>query len=48
MLRLISIWPFPDYLIKDLMTRVKNIIVPEINLGQMVREIQRCATDDVK
>ncbi len=43
LLRLISVWPFPDQQIHDLAGRVRGIVVPEINMGQIVREVQRCA-----
>ena len=43
MLRLISVWPFPDDQIRDLASRVKAMVVPEINMGQIVREVRRCA-----
>jgi 2-oxoglutarate ferredoxin oxidoreductase subunit alpha len=43
MLRLITVWPFPDEQIHDLAGRVRGIVVPEINMGQIVREVQRCA-----
>jgi 2-oxoglutarate ferredoxin oxidoreductase subunit alpha len=42
-LRLRTVWPFPEYLVRDLATKVKAIVVPELNLGQMVREVERCA-----
>ena len=42
-LRLRTVWPFPERLIRDLATRVKAFVVPELNLGQMVREVERCA-----
>jgi 2-oxoglutarate ferredoxin oxidoreductase subunit alpha len=41
--KLDTIWPFPEPLIADLAAQVKAIVVPEINMGQMVREIDRCA-----
>ncbi|MCK5743637.1 MAG: 2-oxoacid:acceptor oxidoreductase subunit alpha [Caldisericia bacterium] len=40
-LRLITLWPFDDELIKTKLKNAKNIIVPELNMGQMVRELQR-------
>ncbi|HSK11409.1 MAG TPA: 2-oxoacid:acceptor oxidoreductase subunit alpha [Vicinamibacterales bacterium] len=43
LLRLRTVWPFPEHLIRDLATRVKAFVVPELNLGQMVREVERCA-----
>ncbi len=41
MLRLRTVWPFPDRLIRDLADRVAGFVVPEINLGQMVLEVER-------
>jgi 2-oxoglutarate ferredoxin oxidoreductase subunit alpha len=41
--RLISAWPFPEQHIRDLAARVKAFVVPEINLGQMVYEVERAA-----
>jgi len=43
MLRLQTVWPFPDEQIRELAGQVKGIVVPEINMGQIVREVQRCA-----
>ena len=42
-LRLVVVWPFPETRIRDLAGRVKAFVVPEINLGQMVLEVERCA-----
>jgi 2-oxoglutarate ferredoxin oxidoreductase subunit alpha len=42
-LRLIIAWPFPEARIRELATRVKAFVVPELNLGQMVREVERAA-----
>lgn len=42
-LRLITVWPFPEERLRDLATRVRAFIVPELNLGQIVREVERCA-----
>ena len=41
LLRLISLWPFPERLFEDLSERTETIIVAEMNLGQISREIQR-------
>ncbi len=43
LLKLVTVWPFPDKIIKELAKRVKGFITVEINLGQIVREVQRCA-----
>jgi 2-oxoglutarate ferredoxin oxidoreductase subunit alpha len=42
-LRLITAWPFPERRIRELAARVKAFVVPEINYGQMVLEVERCA-----
>jgi 2-oxoglutarate ferredoxin oxidoreductase subunit alpha len=41
--RLITVWPFPENKICELASRVKALVVPELNLGQMVREVERAA-----
>jgi 2-oxoglutarate/2-oxoacid ferredoxin oxidoreductase subunit alpha len=43
LLKLDTIWPFPEQLIRELAERVKAMIMPEINYGQMVLELERCA-----
>lgn len=48
MLRLVSVWPFPDEQIRDLAGQVGGIVVPEINMGQIVREVERCAAGQVE
>jgi len=39
--RLISAWPFPSQRIAELAGRVKAFVVPELNMGQMVQEVER-------
>jgi len=41
--RLITAWPFPEKQIAEIASKVKALVVPELNLGQMVREVERCA-----
>lgn len=41
MLRLITAWPFCDERIKELSKRVAGFVVAELNMGQMVREVER-------
>jgi 2-oxoglutarate/2-oxoacid ferredoxin oxidoreductase subunit alpha len=41
--RIITAWPFPEREIAEIASTVKAIVVPELNLGQMVREVERCA-----
>jgi 2-oxoglutarate ferredoxin oxidoreductase subunit alpha len=42
-LRLVVVWPFPEERIRALAGRVQSFVVPELNLGQMVLEVERCA-----
>ena len=42
-IRLIVVWPFPEDKVRDLARNIKAFVVPEINYGQMVREVQRCS-----
>jgi 2-oxoglutarate ferredoxin oxidoreductase subunit alpha len=39
--RPITIWPFPDKELRELASHVKKVIVPELNAGQMVLEVER-------
>jgi len=43
MFRLITPWPFPDDRINEIAGHVRGLVVPELNLGQMCREVQRSA-----
>jgi 2-oxoglutarate/2-oxoacid ferredoxin oxidoreductase subunit alpha len=45
MFRLKTAWPFPEEIVRKLSVRLKGFVVPELNLGQMVREVERCAVD---
>jgi 2-oxoglutarate/2-oxoacid ferredoxin oxidoreductase subunit alpha len=47
-LRLITCWPFPEKRIGELAARTKAFVVPELNLGQMVREVERAAAGKAK
>jgi 2-oxoglutarate ferredoxin oxidoreductase subunit alpha len=41
--RLITVWPFPEERIRHLAKGIRAFVVPEINMGQMAREVERCA-----
>jgi len=43
LLRLVTIWPFPSNLIRQLAKQVRAFIVPEINYGQIAYEVERTA-----
>jgi 2-oxoglutarate ferredoxin oxidoreductase subunit alpha len=42
-LRLITVWPFPEERIRQLAKNIRAFVVPEINMGQIAREVERCA-----
>ena len=48
MLRLITVWPFCETKIRNLARKVKAIVVPELNYGQIVLEVERCAAGQCK
>jgi 2-oxoglutarate ferredoxin oxidoreductase subunit alpha len=43
LLKLVTVWPFAEDRIRDLASKVKAFVVPEINMGQIVLEVERCA-----
>lgn len=47
-LRLRTLWPFPDEEIRAFSKTVDKVIVPELNLGQLSREVSRSVGDSVE
>jgi 2-oxoglutarate ferredoxin oxidoreductase subunit alpha len=43
LLKLITVWPFHEKLIKQTAESVKKILVPEMNLGRYVNEVERAS-----
>jgi len=41
--RPLTIWPFPEEEVSAIASRVKRIVVPELSLGQIIFEVERCA-----
>jgi 2-oxoglutarate ferredoxin oxidoreductase subunit alpha len=41
LLRLITVWPFPEGKVRELSEQAVAFVVPEVNLGQMSRETER-------
>lgn len=41
LVQLVTIWPFPRQAIEPLLRRVRAVLVPELNLGQISREVKR-------
>lgn len=42
-LKLTTVWPFPEKRVFELARKTKAFIVPEMNFGQIVFEVQRCS-----
>jgi 2-oxoglutarate ferredoxin oxidoreductase subunit alpha len=43
LLKLVTVWPFAEDRIRALAAQVKAFVVPEINMGQIALEVERCA-----
>lgn len=48
LLRLVSIWPFPEALLRELAGQVDAFVVAEMNLGQISLEVERVAKCEVR
>ncbi len=46
--RPVVVWPFPEERLRQLAKQVKAFVVPELNLGQVVLEVERIAAGDAK
>ncbi len=47
LMRPITIWPFPNKEVLDFSKKVKAIVVPEFNMGQIVYEVERSVHSDM-
>jgi 2-oxoglutarate ferredoxin oxidoreductase subunit alpha len=47
-IRLITIWPFPEDKIRQIAASARAIVVPELNLGQIVLEVERLAAGNCR
>jgi 2-oxoglutarate ferredoxin oxidoreductase subunit alpha len=43
--RLKTLWPFPDAKVSRALEGAKCVVVPEMNMGKIVREVQRVVQD---
>ncbi|MDW8152703.1 MAG: hypothetical protein RMM09_00500 [Armatimonadota bacterium] len=41
LLRPITLWPFSGHVVEELSARVRAFVVAELNLGQVIREVER-------
>lgn len=44
LIRLVTIWPFPDKTIREIARRAKGFVVAEMNYGQIFYEVERCSS----
>ena len=47
LMRPVTLWPFPERKLKELAGQVSQVLVPEMNAGQLILEIERLCPDDV-
>lgn len=43
----LTIWPFPEKILKEKFKKIKKVLTVEMNMGQTKYEIERIASDDV-
>jgi 2-oxoglutarate/2-oxoacid ferredoxin oxidoreductase subunit alpha len=43
LVQLVTVWPFAEERIRELAKQAKAFVVPELNAGQIVLEVERCA-----
>jgi 2-oxoglutarate/2-oxoacid ferredoxin oxidoreductase subunit alpha len=41
LLQLITLWPFPRQIVEPLLRQMRAVLMPELNMGQMSREVKR-------
>ncbi|UCF86420.1 MAG: 2-oxoacid:acceptor oxidoreductase subunit alpha [Desulfobacteraceae bacterium] len=44
LLKLNTVWPFAEDLIRELSKKIAAFVVPEVNLGQIALEVERCSS----
>ena len=42
-IQLLTLWPFPDAKLREMLSGVRKVIVAELNMGQLVNEVKRIA-----
>jgi 2-oxoglutarate ferredoxin oxidoreductase subunit alpha len=47
LLRLKTLWPFPEEVVAEVGKRVKRVVVPEMNRGQVAGEVKKFCSSDV-
>lgn len=47
-LRLITLWPFPDALIRQALGKARKVVVAEMSVGKLVREVERAVAGEAE
>jgi len=47
-MKLTTVWPFPEERVREVARNIRTFIVPEINCGQIALEVERCAAGAAK
>lgn len=47
-MRLIIVWPFPEKRVREIASKIKSFVVPELNMGQIFYEVHRSACGQAK
>ncbi|MBD3257760.1 2-oxoacid:acceptor oxidoreductase subunit alpha [candidate division GN15 bacterium] len=47
MIQLCTVWPFPEKEIKELCSKCEQVIVAELNMGQLINEVRRILPPDI-
>jgi 2-oxoglutarate ferredoxin oxidoreductase subunit alpha len=48
LIKLVTVWPFAEERIRELAHHIKAFVVPEINLGQIALEVERCSGGEAR
>lgn len=48
LLRLLTLWPFPERAVAEYTKSMRRVYVPELNLGQVAREVERTSSAPVE
>ncbi len=48
LLQLTSVWPFPRRAVEDVLDSARAVLVPELNMGQLSREVKRVSRGQVQ
>ena len=47
LLRPVTLWPFPERTLRQLAAKASHVLVPEMNAGQLILEVDRLCPDSV-